>query len=69
MNHRLIPYAIMGKEMWPKHESNARSRAIIEGEHNRILKFLGGSDQTLADCSEITICCDTARAGMSMQTG
>jgi len=40
MNHRLIPYAIMGKEMWPKIDTDPVSRSITEGEHLTIVGYL-----------------------------
>jgi len=39
-NHRLIPYAIMGTEMWPKCTKGIRSRAITEAEHIRIVQYI-----------------------------
>ncbi len=40
MDHRLIPYAIMGSEMWPKYKTGKMSRTITEEEHLKIIKFI-----------------------------
>ena len=45
IDHQLIPFPIIGKEMWVKHESYARSRAVSEAEHLKILRFISDPNQ------------------------
>jgi len=40
IDHQLIPYQIIGAEMWMKHERNPRSRAVSEEEHLKILRII-----------------------------
>ena len=41
MNHRCIPYPIMGKEMWPaRKRSSHMSRSITREEHLKLVEFL-----------------------------
>ncbi len=45
MGHRLIPYAIMGKEMWPKHRRSPKSRPVEWGEHNQLVEYMSVLDR------------------------
>mgnify|MGYP001288599589 CR=1 FL=1 len=46
-NHRLMPYPIMGTEMWVKHQSKPRSRAVSEEEHHKILHYINSTKTDL----------------------
>lgn len=40
-DHRLIPYPIMGKEMWPKRDGGKMSRTVTEEDHLKIVDYIG----------------------------